>query len=180
MRKVLGFDVSANRVAWALCDSARFYGSGLVKKGRFAARDLVDTAVDMIKNMTQPYESACLEINLHPKVMHKGRLSPKMVRAYMRSRWMEGALIDRLGYDEPSEIIRKGSIIAGGFVVVDPDAGMYSLQATGGKDAKAKRRSRMMMLYAAWEVSRLSEDEIDALAIAHDCAVAIRLRSLGA
>lgn len=93
----------------------------------------------------------------------------------MRSRWVEGAVLGRLNLDEPTEITRK----RGGFGEAEVGRAIYSLAASGSKDAKQNRRRRMLSLYVAHKLDDLSEDEIDALAIAHDCAVILNLEERG-
>lgn len=176
-RRVLGLDVSANRIAWGICDSVDFYGSCLVPRRGRGFDDFVCEAHDRISNATIACKStaACIEINLHPKVVHKGHVSPKMIRAYMRSRWVEGAILAKLGLDEPTEMKR----MKGNYIEVEAGRAIYSLAATWQPKAKEMRRHRMLALYAHNGLGDLSEDEIDALAIAHDCAVALNLAGRG-
>lgn len=175
---VMGLDMSANRVAYAVCDSTVFYGSCLVSREDLTFPSFVRAAYKLASHATFALRAsiACLEINLHPKLIHKGHVAANMVRAYMRSRWVEGAILAKLGFDEPSEITRA----PGGFFKLELGRMCYALPATGGEDAKAARRARMTQLYAAGiSPGQLSEDEYDALAIAHDCSIAIGLAERG-
>ena len=119
--------------------------------------------------MTRP-AACCLEINLHPHLTHKGHPSSTMVRSYMRSRWIEGAIIAECFHEEPQIIERK----TGGFHAV-PEGEVYALQASsrGGKAVKERRRRDMSLIYAIRKV-KISQDEVDALAIAHECVVALK------
>jgi hypothetical protein len=176
-RRVIGLDVSANRIAFAICDSVKMFDSIVIpRRGRDLAAFVNEAAAIIRKAMEREHVLVgCLEINLHPRITHKGHVSPKMIRAYMRSRWVEGAVLGVIGFDEPFEMERKHKMIA-----TELGWTMYSLPATGGKDAKRARRERMMMLYGGFLFPGVfSEDEIDALAIAHDCAVALNLAERG-
>jgi hypothetical protein len=84
----------------------------------------------------------------------------------LRSRWVEGAILSRLFECEPLEIKK----LKGGFHEI-PAGKVFALQASGGADAKAKRRSRMTLLYKLQ--ADVTEDEIDALAVGHECACAL-------
>ncbi len=77
--------------------------------------------------------------------------------------------MDRLNMDEPYEITRA----PGGGYRAETGWTSYSMAASGAKGAKEKRRKRVELIYSCNLTHRLSEDEIDALAIAHDCAVAL-------
>lgn len=167
--KVLGLDVSANRIAWAICDSARLFTYG--HQTRMETDDgLIQIAATKIITARRNYDDPpiCLEINLHPKLMHRGRIAAKMVRAYMRSRWVEGALLESMNVSLPIELARN----KGGLIPVLFDEYVFALPATGGADAKLTRRHRMTCLYGLRKL-RLTEDEVDALAIAHDCSAAL-------
>lgn len=172
MTPVLGFDVSANRIAWAFTNGNTCL-TGIVRRSGKSFDTFVSLAVTEIGGMwsLEDYIDAeiCLEINLHPRIIHKGYISPDKIRAYMRSRWIEGALIDRLCHEEPQTIERIHNAWK-----VPKDAQVFSLQASGGKDAKEKRRRRMSLIYQDIAERKLSEDEIDALAIAHECYVALK------
>ncbi len=177
MRKVIGFDISANRIAFAICDSVKMFDSIVIpRRGRDLAAFVNEAATLIRKAMER--ESVligCLEINLHPRITHKGHVSANMIRAYMRSRWVEGAVLGVIGFDEPFEMERKRKVIS-----TELGWTMYSLPATGGKDAKDARRDRMKILYGFSGLHvRFTEDEVDALAIAHDCAVALNLAERG-
>lgn len=175
--RVLGLDISAKRIAWGICDSVEFFGSCLVKRRGRGFDDFVTEAWSRISNASIACKAttACLEINLHPNVIHKGYVSPKKIKAYMRSRWVEGALLAKLGVDEPAEI-RRGK---GGLFALESGRAMYSLAATWSQNAKLKRRQKMYTLYGGAGLGVLSEDEFDSLAIAHDCAVALNLARRG-
>lgn len=167
--KVLGLDVSANRIAWALCDSVKLFTYG--HQTRPETDDgLIQLAAYRICAILRAHDDPpiCLEINLHPKLVHKGRIAANMVRAYMRSRWVEGALLESMNVSLPIELARNKR----GLIPVLVDEYVFALQATGGQDAKQTRRRRMTCLYGLSKL-RLTEDEVDALAIAHDCSCAL-------
>jgi hypothetical protein len=167
---VLGLDISANRVAWAWANEKEFRAH-LHTRGMMSWQSFVNAAAADIRAALQEYghPPVCLEINLHPKIIYCGHPSPDMIRDYMRCRWVEGAIIRECCYEEP-QIIRR---IHGGHYEVPPDTRTFALQATGGVAAKKKRRDRMRLLYDLRN-RELSEDEVDALAIAHDCVVALK------
>ena len=176
MPRVLGFDVSANRIAWALCDGAGQCSTEIVKRHKLGLLEFIDSArsgLQFFLHGIQLPDAYCIEINLRPAIMNKGKQSPNMVKAYMRSRWVEGAFLMALRLAEPL-MIQK---IPGGFHKL-PAGYVFALQASGGKDAKGTRRRRMVIHYNL--LGRLnnpghplSEDEIDALAVAHECAIAL-------
>ncbi len=170
---VLGLDVSANRVALAVSDGARFHDSSILLRKQF--RDLPSFAREAafeIGNRRQRLGIAavCLEINLHPDVMYAGRQSPNKIAAYMRSRWVEGAIIAMCAEDEPGMIKR----LKGGYWEIPTDRAWLALQASSGKNVKESRRRRMMQIYG-FMIGGITQDEVDALAIAHECAIAINL-----
>lgn len=170
--RVVGLDISANRIAWAVTDSVHLSSWGMRKRSsRRSLQEFVMSSTDAIRAVMgdSKTETVCIEINLHPKVIHKGHVSPKMIRAYMRSRWVEGALLFGLELGEPEELVRG----KGGYILLPNARKCYSLAATWSQNAKEKRWRRMSSIYR--DAKRLGEDEIDALAIAHDCAVALAL-----
>lgn len=169
MPRVLGLDVSANRVAWAVCTGTKLMGCDVIARYDNSFRLFADAAVEMLGRVIEGHgpDATCIEINLHPHIMHKGRPAANMVRAYMRSRWIEGALLGRLFEDEPAEIVRA----KGGHHIV-PEGSVFAMQASGSEGAKEKRRTLVSLLYGLSR-GKLSEDEVDALAIAHECAVAL-------
>lgn len=170
MPRVLGLDVSANRIAWALAGGAGECETGILRRGRNDFTEFVHGASGAITRffagMYDP-DAYCLEVNLHPNIIHKGHIAPKMIKAYMRSRWVEGALLGSLLLTEP-RMIQK---MPGGFHKI-PAGDVFALQASGGKDAKLKRRQRMTLHYGLQSM-KISEDEIDALAVAHECVIAL-------
>ena len=171
MPRVLGLDVSANRVAWAVCNGNDMLGSERIERFDDCFGFFVDAASDMLKLAIDGHkpDAACIEINLHPNIMHKGRPAANMIRAYMRSRWVEGALLGRLFEHEPLEITK----MKGGWLAV-PEGNVFALQASGGAKAKEKRRTRMSAIYRIGPTAQVSEDEIDALAIAHEACIALK------
>ena len=176
MPRVCGLDVSANRIAWALCDGAGECDTDYIRRDTDTLGVFVEVGVDMIRDAMKEggAEASCIEINLHPKIMHKGHPSANLIRAYLRSRWVEGAVLSRLFECEPLEIQK----IKGGFHKI-PAGNVFALQASGGKDAKLRRRERMTLHYNL-QAAKISEDEIDALAVAHECAVALTTGIRGA
>ena len=173
MTPVLGLDVSANRIAWAFTNGTKCE-TGIVRRSEKSFDVFVSLAAKQINSRWGEGSDwleaeICLEINLRPAWMWRGASSPHMVESYMRSRWIEGALIDRLCHEEPQKIERIHNAWK-----VKEGSQVHSLQASGGKDAKANRRRRMSLIYHFIEERKLSEDEIDALAIAHECYVALR------
>jgi hypothetical protein len=167
---VIGLDVSANRIAFAICDTVNWRDAYISQK-RGEAREWIDDVSQIVLATLEEYERppVCIEINLHPRILYQQHPSPAMVLAYMRSRWIEGMLLRACGLGEPIIIKRKKG---GLHDVPRSGAGCYALQATGGKDAKAMRRLRMSTIYG-FDRAMLSEDEVDALAIAHDASVAL-------
>jgi hypothetical protein len=176
-KRIVGFDISAKRIAWAICDSVAFYGSGVTKRQKNAFGGFLKEAYGeyMALRLGQSIDAHCIEINLHPKVTHKGHVSPKMIRAYMRSRWIEGAFLHMVCSQEPSEITRK----KGGFYEVERGYHMYSLAASWTQKAKESRRYRMLSVYASSNLAGITQDEVDALAIAHDCSIALAMAERG-
>ena len=169
MPRVCGFDISANRIAFALCDGAGKCSTAIVKRRDLGFLEFIDQARASFQFFLHGIEcpdAFCLEINLRPAMMNKGQQSPNMVMAYMRSRWPEGALLMALRLEEPL-VIKK---LKGGFHKI-PDGNVFALQASGGKDAKLKRRQRMTLLYRLPRGT--TEDEVDALAVAHETCVAL-------
>jgi len=171
MPRVLGFDVSANRIAWALADGGGVAKIGIVRrKAGLSLPDFVNFAARNIRTLiltSAEIDATCIEVNLRPAMMNKGRQSPNMVKAYMRSRWIEGALLMALKIDEP-QLITK---LKGGYHRL-PEGRSLGLQASAGANAKERRRERMMLLYK-FITKKISEDEIDALAVAHECVIAL-------
>jgi len=170
MPRVLGLDVSANRIAWALADGGGAAKVGIAKPKVVRLPELVKLAATNIRTLihtSAKIDAICIEVNLRPAMMNKGRQSTKMVKAYMRSRWVEGALFNALGLEEPKLITK----IKGGYHRV-PAGDVFGLQASGGEDAKKRRRQRMTLLYK-FTKAKISEDEIDALAVAHECVIAL-------
>lgn len=168
---VIGLDASADRIAWAELADGFLQSSGQwdCRKGIPAVK--IFTALG--PQATVGRTIFCLEINLRPLMVNKGRISPQMVKNYMRSRWMEGRLLHVLGFPEPVQIERK----RGGFLVPS-ESKIYSLQAKSegnrsGKEAKAERRRRMTQIYTIKH--KVSQDVIDALAIAHDATTALKM-----
>ena len=171
MPRVLGLDVSANRIAWALCDGVGTCETDIFRRDvidpmAFVERAARDILIRLQSAVGLRPDACCLEINLRPDIMHKGRVSPQKIAAYMRSRWVEGALLFACGLTEPQMIMK----IKGGFHKI-PAGNVFALQASGGKDAKQVRRDRMTLIYKL--PKDLSEDECDALAVSHECCVAL-------
>lgn len=168
--RVLGLDVSANRVAWAICDGAGTCSTDRIMRHKDSFAVFIESSATEINDIMADNDLyvACLEINLHPKLTHKGHPSATMVNAYMRSRWIEGGIIYECFHEEPQMIER----IRGGFHKIPPGQ-IFSMQASGrvGTKEKEDRRRRMSAHYGGITAS---EDEIDALAIAHECVVALK------
>lgn len=170
---VLGLDISANRIAWASADGSSWWRADLLRRGRSSFSVFTEEAAKRINKILvspHPPDGVCLEINFHPNVTHKGHPSATKVRAYMRSRWIEGAIIQECLHEEPQIIER----VRGGYYKV-PKGTVFALQASGkvGKHEKEDRRRRMLAIYGL-EGQKITQDEIDALAIAHDCVVALK------
>ena len=160
---IIGLDVSANRIAWAWLYRERLQGSACEECARGLSKDII---VDIAKSLHADDAVYCLEINTRPKLMHKGRVSPQMVKSYMRSRWVEGRLLQELGLPEPVVITNKMRAFGIGM-----GSSIYAIQASAEK--KTVRRNRMELLYQPKR--QLSQDEIDALAVAHQLSVAMKM-----
>ncbi len=174
--KILGLDISANRIAWASADGSSWWRADLLRRGRTSFSVFIEEAAKRINQiLVSPHapDAVCLEINLHPNVTHKGHPSATKVRAYMRSRWVEGAIIQECLHEEPQIIERR----PGGYYNV-PKGTVFALQASGraGKAEKEDRRRRMVAIYGL-AGQKVSQDEVDALAISHDCVVALKTGS---
>jgi hypothetical protein len=171
---VVGLDVSADRIAMAVCDSVSCDSSWVAhRKGQEMTAWVKDVGDDLSASLSAYNRPAtCLEINLHPRLMHKGHMSQQMVAAYMRSRWVEGMLLLWANLSEPAIIRRQ----RGGHFKVPGDHECYALQASSGKNAKEQRRQRMAHIYGVM-LYDMSQDEIDALAVAHDCSIALGMHA---
>lgn len=172
--KILGLDISANRIAWASSDGSGHCLTDLLRRGPSSFSVFIEEAAKRINEVLvgeHAPDGVCLEINLHPNVTHKGHPSATKVRAYMRSRWIEGAIIQECLHEEPQIIER----VKGGYYQVPKDTTVFALQASGKVGAKEKedRRRRMLAIYGL-AGEPITQDEIDALAIAHDCVVALK------
>lgn len=170
--KILGLDISANRIAWAAADGSGSCSTNLLRRGRSSFTVFIEEAAKRINEILvapELPEGVCLEINLHPNVTHKGHPSATKVRAYMRSRWVEGAIIQECLHEEPQIIER----VRGGYYRV-PKGTVFALQASGkaGSKEKEDRRRRMSAIYGLGQ--KITQDAVDALAIAHECAVALK------
>ncbi len=171
--RVMGLDISANRVAFAVCDSVEFMGSRLMRRKNWPTLGaFAEDAASLIRGGRQMcgLPSVCMEINTRPKIMHKGKPSPNMVLSYMRSRWVEGAIIAMCAEDEPGMIKR----LKGGYWEIPTDSTWFALQASSGKNEKENRRRRMSTIYG-FKLGKISQDEVDALAIAHECSIALNM-----
>ncbi len=171
--KVLGLDISANRIAWASSDGSGHCLTDLLRRGRSSFSVFIEEAAKRINGiLTGPAapDGVCLEINLHPNVTHNGHPSATKVRAYMRSRWIEGAIIQECLHEEPQIIER----LPGGYYKV-PKGTVFALQASGraGTKEKEDRRRRMVAIYGL-AGQTVSVDEIDALATAHEAVIALK------
>ena len=171
--KILGLDISANRIAWALADGGGHCSTELLRRNLRSFGFFIEQAAQRINEILvgpEAPDGVCLEINLHPNVTHKGHPSATKVRAYMRSRWVEGAIIQECLHEEPQIIER----VRGGYYRV-PKGTVFALQASGkvGKKEKEDRRRRMLVIYGL-AGEPITQDEIDALAVAHECSCALR------
>ena len=172
---ILGLDISANRIAWATADGSGTCSTHLIRRAHVSFGCFIDFAAAQINRILmsdQPPDAVCLEINLHPNITHKGHPSAAKVRAYMRSRWVEGAIIQECLHEEPQIIDR----VRGGYYRLPKGKiFFFALQASGkvGSKEKDDRRRRMGAIYGL-AVQEASQDEVDALAVAHEGVVALK------
>lgn len=170
---IIGIDASADRLAYAHIAGGHLTAGGEWDcKGAFPDKEIRKALGPWL--IDYPPESVifCLEINLRPFVVNKGALSPRLIKNYMRSRWVEGRFMESLGFPEPVMIERK----RGGYFIPHRSK-FHCLQAKSegnrkGADAKKARRARMEAIYGLKH--KFSQDLIDALAIAHECEVALK------